>query len=63
MRAFSLPDSTTRDLVIDRLRTEEHVLMLGCGERSVRYRPALTVSDDALHASIAALDRVLTAMH
>lgn len=63
MRAFSLPDSATRDLVIDRLRTEEHVLMLGCGERSVRYRPALTVSDDALHASIAALDRVLTAMH
>ena len=60
MCAFTLPDAAVRDAVLERLRVDEHVLLLGCGTRSVRFRPALTVSEDELAAGVAALDRVLT---
>jgi L-lysine 6-transaminase len=60
MCALSLPDPATRDQVLAALRSEEHVLMLGCGPRSVRFRPALTVSRAELDAAVAALDRVLS---
>ena len=63
MCAFSLPDSGLRNAVLDRLRDDEHVLLLGCGTRSVRFRPALTVSPDDLAAGVAALDRVLTTLN
>ena len=60
MRALSLPDAATRDAVVAALREEEHVLMLGCGTRSIRFRPALTVTVADLTAAVHALDRVLT---
>ena len=60
MCAFSLPTAVIRDAVLTSLREDEHVLLLGCGTRSVRFRPALTVSLDELVAGVAALDRVLT---
>jgi L-lysine 6-transaminase len=60
MRAFSLPDGALRDAVLTSLRVDEHVLLLGCGSRSVRFRPALTVTVEELAAGVAALDRVLT---
>jgi L-lysine 6-transaminase len=59
MCAFSLPDTETRDRVVADMREDEHVLMLGCGRRSLRFRPALTVSDTELDAVVASLDRVL----
>ncbi|HEY8340056.1 MAG TPA: aminotransferase class III-fold pyridoxal phosphate-dependent enzyme, partial [Egibacteraceae bacterium] len=59
MCAFDLPDGAIRDEVVTRLRREEHVVVLGSGERSVRFRPALTVSDEELDAACAAVDRVL----
>jgi L-lysine 6-transaminase len=62
MCAFSLPDATSRDQVLARLRDDERVLLLGCGTRSVRFRPALTVGEHELAAGVAALDRVLTAL-
>jgi L-lysine 6-transaminase len=42
------------------MREDERVLLLGCGTRSVRFRPALTVAPEDLAAGVAALDRVLT---
>ena len=60
MCAFTLPDAGLRGAVITALRQEEDVLLLGCGTRSVRFRPALTVTDADLEAGVAALDRVLT---
>ncbi len=61
MCAFSLPDAARRGAVLTALREQEHVLLLGCGTRSVRFRPALTVSSSELDAGIDALDRVLSA--
>jgi L-lysine 6-transaminase len=60
MQAFSLPTAPQRDAVLTALREDEHVLLLGCGSRSVRFRPALTVTSDELAAGVAALDRVLS---
>jgi L-lysine 6-transaminase len=59
MCAFSLPDKATRDRVLTMLREEESVLLLGCGTRSIRFRPALNVTFEELAAGVAAVDRVL----
>jgi L-lysine 6-transaminase len=60
MCAFSLPDAALRNAVLDRLREDERVLLLPCGTRSLRFRPALTVSPEDLAEGVAALDRVLS---
>ncbi len=62
MCAFSLPDAALRDAVLTRLREDERVLLLGCGTRSIRFRPALTVPEADLEAGVAALDRVLESL-
>lgn len=59
MCAITLPSAALRDEVVRRLRTEEHVIVLGCGEASLRLRPALTVRAAELDRGLAALDRVL----
>ncbi len=59
MCALDLPDGEVRDEVTRRLREEERVLMLACGERSVRFRPVLSVAEEELGAACDALDRVL----
>ena len=43
MCAVTLESRQLRDRVVERLRTDERVLVLGCGTRSLRFRPALTV--------------------
>ncbi len=62
MCAFTLPTATLRDAVITRLRADEGVILLGCGERSVRLRPALTIGVGELDAAVEALDRTLSAV-
>ena len=62
MCALSLPDRTHRDEVIRRLADQERILMLGCGVRSLRLRPPLTVTRGVLDRAVDALDRVLTSM-
>ncbi|MFI7412915.1 L-lysine 6-transaminase [Streptomyces sp. NPDC049627] len=63
MSAVDLPDSGVRDEVVLRLRTEEQVIALPCGERSVRFRPALSITQDELGVALRALDRVLAGLH
>jgi L-lysine 6-transaminase len=58
MCAVDLPDSASRDYAIAALR-DERVLALPCGQRSIRFRPALSVTEDELAVGITALDRVL----
>jgi L-lysine 6-transaminase len=62
MCAFSLSSTELRDAVVTAMRTDEHVLLLGCGTDSIRFRPALTVTAEQLDDGVAALDRVLTAL-
>jgi L-lysine 6-transaminase len=59
MCAFDLPDRATRDGVVTALFRDEHVVILPCGERSVRFRPHLAVSSSDLEQACDALDRVV----
>jgi len=61
MCALDLPDAGARDVAL-RLLREDHVLVLPCGERSIRVRPALDVTEAELEFGLAALDRTLTAL-
>ncbi|MGW1746899.1 L-lysine 6-transaminase [Streptomyces sp. NPDC002092] len=63
MSAIDLPDSGARDEAVRRLRTEEQVIALPCGERSMRFRPALSITQDELALALRALDRVLAGLH
>jgi L-lysine 6-transaminase len=58
MCAIDLPDQGARDHVIAVLR-EMQVLVLGCGERTIRFRPALNVTTDELRTGVRAIDDVL----
>jgi L-lysine 6-transaminase len=62
MCAFTLPTAQLRDEIINRLREDEHVLVLGCGSSALRFRPPLTVTTDELDRGLAALDRVLSSV-
>ncbi|MFF0575796.1 L-lysine 6-transaminase [Streptosporangium saharense] len=61
MCAFDLPDTTTRDRLVARLRREEGVLVLPCGDQSVRLRPALSVTAEELAEGTTAITRALEA--
>ena len=60
MCALDLPDGPARDAAVRSL-LREHVLVLPCGQRSIRFRPALDVTEEELQFGLAALDRVLAA--
>jgi L-lysine 6-transaminase len=59
MCAIDLPDTAVRNAVVHRLRAR-HVLTLGCGPRSIRFRPALDVTESELTFGLDALDHVMT---
>jgi L-lysine 6-transaminase len=62
MCAFDLPNPETRERVVHAMRQGERVLILPCGERSIRFRPALCVSPEELQFGLEALDRCLAGL-
>jgi L-lysine 6-transaminase len=56
--AFDCVDAAARAKLVDAAR-EERLLILICGERSVRFRPALTISADEIDEGVARLGRAL----
>ena len=61
MCAFDLPDVATRGKVLARAY-EDGLIALGCGVRTVRFRPALTISQTDLDAGLAILEGALEAV-
>jgi L-lysine 6-transaminase len=59
--AVDLPTPEARDAALERLHRDEKVLILGGGERSIRFRPALSIGEDELDAAVAALARAVRA--
>ncbi|MEV4098892.1 L-lysine 6-transaminase [Nonomuraea sp. NPDC049649] len=59
MCAFDLPSPSDRDALIARLREEAGVLVLPCGPRSVRLRPALNIPEADVDHGLTALSGLL----
>lgn len=60
MCAVTLASRGVRDRVLGDVQRRERVFLLGCGERSIRFRPSLAVTADELDAAVSAFDRALT---
>lgn len=60
MCAFDVPSG--RERFIAALRDDEGVLVLPCGERTVRFRPALSVTAEEIDHGLAAMARTLSAL-
>jgi L-lysine 6-transaminase len=56
--AFDLPNTATRNAFIKR-GLEHNVLFLGCGERSIRFRPSLIITEAEIDKGIAVAIEVL----
>jgi len=61
MCAFDIRGSDARETAVRRLR-EERVIVLPCGEQSIRFRPTLNVTEQELQFGLDALDRVLASL-
>lgn len=59
--AVDLPDPDRRDAVVAHLFSVERVIVLGCGQRSIRFRPTLTVATEELDAAVDAIERAVIA--
>ena len=59
--AFSLPDTATRNILLKELAARK-VLILGCGDRSVRFRTPLTVTREELRRGLDAIDETLAVL-
>ncbi len=59
LAAVDLPSGELRDEVVTTLRADEHVLALGCGERTLRVRPNLAVTRQEIDRGCDAISRVL----
>jgi L-lysine 6-transaminase len=59
MCAFDLPGTLERDALLAILREQEKILLLPCGPRSIRFRPALTITTEELSTGLKGLDRGL----
>ncbi len=55
--AYDLPSGTQRNWMVANLRKKERVIVLPCGERSIRFRPALSVSEDEIDEAVHAVAR------
>ena len=60
MCAFDLPTKTHRDTVLEHC-FEEGVIILGCGESSIRFRSPLTITASEIDEGINRLDAAMTA--
>ncbi|TSD97389.1 L-lysine 6-transaminase [Skermania sp. ID1734] len=61
MCAITLPSKSFRDEVLRRMYHDQHVVIIGTGERGVRFRPPLTVTEAELDEAVDALERAITA--
>src|SRR5690242_17421920 len=59
MCAFDLPGTAERDSLLSIMR-EEKILLLPCGPRSIRFRPALPITTEELSTGLKGLDRGLS---
>ncbi len=57
--AIDFNDMQSRDIVQAAMMVDEKVIILVCGEKSLRFRPHLTVSKEEVDLAIEAIERVI----
>jgi L-lysine 6-transaminase len=58
MCAFDLPSTKYRDAVRE-ATFEEGAIILGCGDRSIRFRSPLTITEEEIDEGVACIRRAL----
>jgi L-lysine 6-transaminase len=61
MAAFDVPDDETRGKVLAKIK-ENGMLIVGCGERTIRFRPPLNLTEEEVDEGIDIVDRSLGAV-
>lgn len=59
MCSFDLPDGETRDK-FRKLCYENRLIILGCGEKTIRFRPPLNITDEELEEGLEVIEKVIT---
>ncbi|MGQ9863876.1 MAG: L-lysine 6-transaminase [Bacteroidia bacterium] len=57
--AFDLPSKKNRDTLIRRALQEENLLLLGAGEKSIRFRSPLTITEEEIDIGLGKITRIL----
>ena len=57
LTAFDFPDKNTRDAFI-RVGMEQKVMFLGCGDRTIRFRPALIIEKNHIDEGLTILENI-----
>ncbi|MBL4678063.1 MAG: L-lysine 6-transaminase, partial [Mucilaginibacter sp.] len=58
LTAFDLPDAATRNRFID-LGLQQQVMFLGCGDKTIRFRPALIIEKENIDTGLDILEKIL----
>ena len=59
--SFDMPSKEARN-EFRKLAEKEKLLILGCGNRSIRFRPMLNITDDELEEGLQVIEKVLRIM-
>ena len=61
LTAFDFPDKNTRDKFI-KMGLEKNIMFLGCGDHSIRFRPALIINNNHIDEGLSALQDILNTL-
>jgi L-lysine 6-transaminase len=61
LTAFDFPNNTIRDKFIE-AGLENNVMFLGCGNKSIRFRPALIIEQKHIDDGLAILQKIVAKM-
>ena len=61
MCSFDLPDKEKREQ-FRKISYDEKILILGCGNKSIRFRPPLNITNDQLEEGLQVIEKVLKLM-
>ena len=61
LTAFDFPDNTIRDKFIE-AGVEDHVMFLGCGNKSIRFRPALIIEQKHIDEGLTILQKIVATL-
>lgn len=61
LTAFDFPDKATRDAFIEK-GMEKNVMFLGCGNQSIRFRPALIIEKEDIDSGLSILKEIVSSL-